>query len=222
MNLNKLNFQELLSLGYIYLLILGVFTDSIYYSFFDVHIIAHSDVLDILLSPIAILTESLIIPLFIIFSSATIYFIRVKLSPKLHAKNRLKESYRKKHNVEKLDRVYSRKPTLSELAPAFALILFAMFIGIRVGSGWKLKQRMENKDFYYLNVITFQNQEKVNASIIGQNSLYVFYVAEGDDKLTIAPIAQNIKLITKRIKDEKSKNSSPEFIEKGFTNMPVN
>lgn len=204
MNLNKLSLQELLSLGYIYLLILGVLTDTIYYSFFDLHIIAHSDVLDILLSPISILTESFVIPIMILVGFIVIYFIRVKVSPKLHEKQKKKESYRQKKDIQKLDLLYSKKPTVAELVPIFALVIFSMFVGFRLGGGHKLKQRMQEKDFSYLDVITFQSSEKINTTIIGQNSLYVFYVAEGDDKLSIAPIAQNIKLITKQEKNEKS------------------
>jgi hypothetical protein len=197
MNHNKLNIQEFLSLGYIYLLILGVIADTIYYSFFDLHIIAHSDVLDILLSPISILTENLIIPVFTVLACLFLYFIRVKVSPKLHAKNSLKESYRKKRNFKKFDELYSKKPTATELVPLFALVIFCFFVGIRIGSGVKYKQQMKNKSFSYLHTITFQSLEKVNAAIIGQNSLYIFYVKEGDDKLSIAPIIQNVKHITK-------------------------
>ena len=213
MNLNKLSIQELLSLGYIYLLVLGVFTDTIYYSFFGLHIIAHSDVLDILLSPIAILTENLIIPIFIILGCLLTYFIRIKVSPKLHAKKRLKESYRKNRDIEKLDELYSKKPAFTELVPTFALVIFCSFIGLRVGSGGKLKQRMVEKTFSYKTVITFQNSEQVNTAIIGQNSLYVFYVEEGEDKLTIAPISQNIKLISEREVTEKIENSETPIIQ---------
>lgn len=205
MNLDELSIQELLSLGYIYLLILGVITDTIFYSFFGLHIIAHSDILDILLSPINILTENLIIPVFTILGCLLLYFVRVKIKPKRHAKNRMKESYRKKHNIEKLDEIYSKKPSVAELIRMFAIVIFSLFIGIRIGGGLKLKQRMEDKSFSYLDVITFLDSEKLNTAIIGQNSIYIFYVAEGDDKLTVAPIAQNVKTITKRLKKEDKK-----------------
>ncbi len=228
MNLNKLSIQEFLSLAYVYLLILGVISDTIFYSFFGLHVIAHSDVLDILLSPISILTENLIIPIFIIIGCVFMYFIRVKISPKMHEKNKKKESYRLKKNFEKLEHQYSKKPTITEFVPLFALVVFSMFVGLRIGHGFKLKDRMINKDFSYLDTITFQNNEKVNTTIIGQNSLYVFYVEEGDDKLSIAPITQSIRLITKRKENEtftknkvESNSSTMKTIEKDSTNSLI-
>lgn len=200
MNLNKLSIQEILSLGYIYLLLLGVITETIFYSFFDLHIIAHSDILDILLTPVSILTDNFVIPIFTIVGCVILYLIRLKITPKLHKKNRVKESYQKKHNIEKLDKILSRKPTFTEMVPVYALVIFSMFIGIKIGGGFKLSQRMKDKDLNYLDVINFQNNDVINATIIGQNSSYFFYVKEGETTLTTAPITQNIKKITKREK----------------------
>ena len=82
-----------------------------------------------------------------------------------------------------------------------------MFIGLRIGQGFKMKQRVKDKDLSYLDVINFLGDEKINATIIGQNSIYLFYVAEGDTKLSATPINQNIKVITKRTKNRTEKIS---------------
>ena len=59
----KRNIQEYIYLSYLYLLIIGTLSYSIFYSFLDINIIKYSTVLDILISPIAILTENIRIPL---------------------------------------------------------------------------------------------------------------------------------------------------------------
>ena len=116
MNLNKLNIQEILSLGYVYLLVLGVISDVIFYSFFDLKIVAYSSILDILLAPIGILTESWIIPAFTYSFCCSDLFFPGKNESKKHAKNKLKESYRKKHDIKKLDLLYSKKPCIFRTA----------------------------------------------------------------------------------------------------------
>ena len=203
MSEKKFTIQEILSLGYVYLLILGVLTDTIYYSFFDINIIEHSDILDILLSPINILTDHWIIPVAIILFCVLFYFFQAKIAPKLYEKRKRNEAFRQKHNIEKLDIIYNGKPKLKHLTPIFALIIFSMFIGFRAGGGGKIQHRMKNNDLTHSTIIEFQNGEKINSYIIGRTSTYLFYVVQDDNKLTIAPIAQNIRTITKSKKVNK-------------------
>ena len=49
--------QDYLSLGYVYILILGLARDSIVYYFLDVNLMNYYTLMDVMLSPLAVLTE---------------------------------------------------------------------------------------------------------------------------------------------------------------------
>jgi len=53
-----LKIQDYFSLGYVYLLILGIFKDVIYYGFLGINILEYASVADVLLSPIMYLGKS--------------------------------------------------------------------------------------------------------------------------------------------------------------------
>ena len=50
--------QGIVTLGYIYLILMGILNESLYYNQLGVNILNYSDVLDILISPIAKMTSS--------------------------------------------------------------------------------------------------------------------------------------------------------------------
>lgn len=180
-----ISIQEYLSLGYIYLLILGIVTDAIYYSLFDINILNYSSILDVLLSPVSLLTSNLLMPAVfaVIVGFAYLYFKYV--IPKLEKKKGLK-----------------KKPAGKEqFIPFLAIILLSMFLGIGLGMGGKRKQKLENGKLRMDHVIHFQNDKEVKAKVIGQNSSFIFYVPEGTKEVLIAPILSNISWIKKIPKD---------------------
>jgi len=50
---NNIAIQDYLSIGYVFMLILGIFHETIYYKFLGVNILEYSSVLDVLISPIS-------------------------------------------------------------------------------------------------------------------------------------------------------------------------
>ena len=117
----KHGIQEYLSIGYLYLLVLGVIGDSIYYSFFDINIIRYSTVLDVLLSPIANLSDGWMQPVGILLMILmSIWF--TNFMPKFHKKNREKNWYKKMEDVEKLDKRYAKPQSIDNV------LLFAAFV----------------------------------------------------------------------------------------------
>ena len=192
-----ISIQEYLSLGYIFLLILGILGDTIYYHLLGINIISYSSVLDVLLSPIYLLTENLAVPIVTVFAIALMYYTRVKFSPKFHEKNKLKKWYKKIYNVEQLDKRYSTEISHNHILQLSAFAILALFVGLRTGAGLTVKKKMEGGSLKLNHNIIFRDAEQLNAAIVGQNSLYIFYVAEEDNKLTISPIEGNIKKILK-------------------------
>lgn len=184
------NIQDWLSLGYIYLLALGISKDAIYYSFFDINILNYASLLDVVLSPINLLIERKAILILII-----LIIVVISLFPYIHKKNREKAWYKKLFSVEKLDKKYAETSLWTLLALPIALMLFSAYIGYGVGSGEKMSSKVYSGNFEPNYKITFSNNNRLNIKMIGQNSQYLFYAEEGTKKVTISPIQSNIKKI---------------------------
>jgi len=59
--------QDYLSLGYIYLLLLGICRELIFYGMMDINIFSYSSVLDVMLSPLIVLGSKLKVVLEVFF-----------------------------------------------------------------------------------------------------------------------------------------------------------
>ncbi|WP_375562634.1 hypothetical protein ACE193_08860 [Bernardetia sp. OM2101] len=139
----KLTLQEYLSLGYIYLILLGIISDVIYFRFLGVDILNYSD---ILLSPVNILTQSWLLSFIFIGIIIFAYFYITKFLPKFHQKYRLKKWYNLTGNVEKSDRMISSTKENKGI-PFILFCVFCMFIGLGVGRGNKISKRIKIQNF---------------------------------------------------------------------------
>ncbi len=185
--------QEYLSLGYIFLLLLGVVSNSIYYGLIGINIISYSNILDILLSPVIIFTKGIAVPLAIIGFTVAIYLFMY-----LFRRNsiRKKEKMIAKMGEEKYDKLVLQLKSMKTVFPA--IILFSFYIGYALGGGAKVRRKIDNKTYKTDHLITFSDGESIDVKLIGQNSLYVFYVLEKSSEIIISPIESNIKKIQKK------------------------
>ncbi len=191
------NIQEYLSLGYIYLLILGILSDSIYYHFLGINILEYSGILDVLISPIALLTVNLAIPITLIFFVGLAYFVTTYVNPRIHQRFRAKRWYRKLYNVEKLDAKYSNATTTNKLVLLLAGFILAFYLGTGIGRGLSQQNKIVTNDIEVDHRILFQDNTEEKVNIVGKNSLYLFYIPEGTTSVIISPIEYNIKKIIK-------------------------
>jgi len=187
--------QEYLSLGYLFLIILGVIRDSVFYGFLDINIIRYSSIFDILLSPVAYITNGIIGPVFLIFAILMVYWFQQ--SPKIHKKYREKNWYKKVYNVEKLDKKFSKPQSADQLVFLLAAFIFFFYLGTGLGSGAKYSEQLDNAELEMGHKIVFQDKEELKVNMIGHNSLYVFYVVEKGTQVRITPVQENIKSIEK-------------------------
>lgn len=172
---------ELLPLGYLYLLVLGIANESIHYGLLGVNILEYSNALDVLLSPIALITGELAmlgvavgVPLF--------------LWPYLGAMR----WWALKHPSDKNVRL--RAIPLGRLwLPMCAIALVAAFLGVGVGQGYAQREDLVEGSMQPNTRLTFNDGGALEAFVVGINSGYVFYVLEGDTEVTISPIADNIQ-----------------------------
>ncbi len=197
--------QEILSLGYIYLLILGIISETIYYRFFEINILKHSSILDVLLSPIALLTSNWMLPVLLVVILLIVYVYNKFIGIWLHNKYKSKDWYQKNFNVEKLDKAYKRGHSSAGMVFLIFLMTFSMLIGFGIGSGNKRSDKMKKGTLKPNKMFVFQNGDSIRVRVIGQNSLYYFYVVENERDLTISPVSQNILKIKLLSSEEKDK-----------------
>ncbi|CAL2093350.1 conserved membrane hypothetical protein [Tenacibaculum sp. 190524A05c] len=200
-NTSQYGIQDVMSIGYVFLLILGVLNQTIYYGILGINIFEYTTVLDVLISPIAVLSDSWII-LVTVIGLVILMIGYFKLIRMFYDRLAKKEKYQKGKKKEKLDKVRASFNKKYAVIPFILFVMMSMYVGLGVGSGQKIKERINNFDYKYTDVIVFEDGEKLNTKIVGKNSSYVFYVTKEEANINIVPIEGNIKLI-KKIKKEK-------------------
>lgn len=188
--------QDYLSIGYVFLLILGVCHETIYYKFLGVNILEYSSILDVLISPIAVLLGNLILGLVVVVVAIMGYFY-LKLIPKYYNWLGTKKKYQEGKNKLKLEKAQKALKNKNASLVMIGFFVFCLFIGLGIGRGKKTKRTIDEKDIKLSHVIKFEDGEEKRIKMLGKNSLYVFYVTNGKEEVSIVPIDGNIKLIQK-------------------------
>lgn len=192
----KFEIQEILSLGYVYLLILGIFHNSIYYNFLGINFLDYSSILDVLLSPLALLLNSKLL-FFSVFGCVILCLLYAKYMPRFLKKSKSFKKNQTEAKQAKIDKSIEAFKSPRIVILMTALMVFSMFIGLGVGRGLNISKRLENINFNYNYELIFNDGNKERIKILGKNSLYVFYVEEGKSEVLISPIEGNIKTIRK-------------------------
>ncbi len=203
---NKLNkglaLQDFLSIGYVFLLVVGVCHESLYYKFLGVNILEYSSILDVLISPIALILGNLVLGLAVLIAMLLAYGY-VKLLPKYYNWLGTKKKYQEAKNKLRLEKIRANLNNKYGSLIIIAFYVFALFIGLGIGTGKKTKAKIDIGDFELTHLIIFANGEQHKVKMLGKNSSYVFYVTKEMKETSIAPIESNIHLIQNLKKDEK-------------------
>lgn len=178
-NRSQLGISEILPLGYLYLLILGILAESVYYGLLGVNFLSYASILDVLLGPIAILTDNLLLLGLLVVVAVVFYFVMKKTSQKLQ-----------KTNPEKV----SLGLTASWLFVMSIMILSA-FVGYGLGGGMKERERIKEDNIEHNITLHFMNGESKDVRKLGNTGAFLFYIEKGQKHIHVAPIANNIKEI---------------------------
>jgi hypothetical protein len=195
--MNKVkNFQEIqgfLSVGYIYLIVMGILNETLYYSQIGIDILDYSSILDVLISPISRLTSS--ISRLIIF--IIIVFFAFKL-PNILAKYRDKNWFKKliKFEIE-LTKDEIKSSLLKTFLFIIAIGLFGFYVGSGIGKGFRMSEKIENGEIEFNDQIKFISGDESEVEIVGTNSMYLFYLEKDNKSVQITPISGIIKSIEK-------------------------
>ncbi len=184
--------QDYLSLGYIYLLLLGITTDSIYFGFLGINILEYSTIVDVILSPIIYLTKSLAFPIVIFLTPVLGLMLTSFLNKKKVSDNEETVHWTKKKVSLKPNKV---------MILFIAVTIFSAYFGYGLGGGKKMQDRLEAGSLKINYQLTFNDGEELPVHLIDHNSLYVFYVTENSKSVTVSPVEGNIKKIEKLEKE---------------------
>lgn len=191
----KLDLQDVFYIGYLYLIILGIVSDAIFYGIFGVSYLNYTTILDALISPISLLINNWKISLFLGLMFFVMYLYFTKWMFKVYAYLRVKKWYQKMYNIEKWDKKYEQLAKKKTIIPGMMFIFFLLFISMRTGMGIGMKHKYSNKEIIPNYTLVFKDNTKLDVRKIGQNSAYFFYFIPGEKVITATPIADNLKQI---------------------------
>ncbi|WP_289659902.1 hypothetical protein [Flavobacterium panacagri] len=187
--------EKLLPFGYLFLILMGMLKDSIYYYQLGINILKFSTITDILISPIVYITSHpiILITIFLLFASH-LYL------PKFLSKNKDKKSIQKTFDLKPDEEltIEERKSYYNQIAiKTLAVILLSFFMGTGLASGYITSQRITKGALDYNYKLNFNDEKPQEVNLLGTNSLYCFYVEKGQRHIKIAPIGsiKNIELL---------------------------
>jgi hypothetical protein len=187
--------QDYLSLGYLYLLIIGILREVVFYRFLDINILSYSSVLDVLLSPLEYMAKHPSTVIILIgIAVVAYYFIKIIIYFQKKKQKKIPTSETKKIGI-KVD-------TGNGIIALLAIMIFSFFIGTGIGAGYNSGQKLIAGTHQPTHQLIFIDGDKKEVKLIGNNSQYVFYVLENAKQVSVAPIPGNIKTIDKLLKNK--------------------
>lgn len=191
----KLDLQDLFYIAYLYLIILGIVSDAIFYGIFGISYLNYTTILDALISPISLLINNWVLAVALGIMFTLLYVYLTKWAPKLYKKLRVKKWYQKLYNIDKYDKRYAALENKKNLLPGLMFLFFLLFVSMRTGLGLGLKHKYQEKEIVPNYTLIFKNNERLDVRKVGQNSAYFFYFIPGEKVITATPIADNLKQI---------------------------
>lgn len=183
--------QGILSIGYLYLILMGILNQTLYYNQLGIDILEYSTILDVLISPIAKIANK---------TSGTLFFLSLIIIsfflPSYLSKHKDKAWF---HSSFKLPSYSDKEEVESSLLKKFlflsALALFGFFIGSGVGGGYKVSNKIAANEIEYNDNLTLMSGETYPVAILGKNSAYLFYLTKESKTVKVTPISGTVKSI---------------------------
>lgn len=191
----KLDLQDVFYIFYLYLIILGIVSDAIFYGIFGVSYLNYTTILDALISPISLLINNWKISASLGFMFWLMYLYFTKWMFKFYAYLRVKKWYQKVYDIEKWDKKYEMLAKKKSVIPGMMFIFFLLFISMRTGMAVGMKHKYQTKEVIPNYTLVFKDNTKLDVRKVGQNSAYFFYFIPGEKVITATPISDNLKQI---------------------------
>jgi hypothetical protein len=179
--------QNLLPLGYLFLVVMGILKESIFYHFIGVNILKYSSIMDILISPIATLTSHYIL-IIVVTIIIVFHFYLPGILYKYHHKKWVEEAFHLNKIEGELSEKVLKNHFVNSTVIILALMLLSFFQGFGISDGFMLSNRIKNNKMKYDYRLNYNTGESEEISMIGSNSVYYFYLSKGNPSVKIAPV----------------------------------
>jgi hypothetical protein len=175
--------QGLLTIGYLFIVILGILGESLYYSQLGINILKYSTVTDVLLSPVSKLTSNIYFILTILGLIIALYLLSGRLDT-VEKRDILRE---------KLYKLKISKNANGSLIDSLMIVvvglLFGFYVGLDLGNGMNTAKKLNKKSFKYNDSVYFTNSDSTHAEILGSNTAYLFYVKKNSNTVLVSPMS---------------------------------
>lgn len=171
---DKLGLQDYFYIAYLYLIILGIVSNAIFYGIFGVSYLNYTTILDALISPISLLTNNWKLFIFLVLMFWLMHLYFTKWMFKFYAYLRVKEWYQKIYYIEKWDKRYEKLKNKKNVLPGMMFIFFLLFVFMRTGMGLGLKGKYSNEEIIPNYTLVFKDNIRLDVRKVGLNSAYFF------------------------------------------------
>ena len=194
------NSEKLIPLGYLFLVILGIIKESVFYYQIGINILKYSSIMDILISPIADLASRPFIIL-VLVGFVLLLYLAIFLLSKNYKKAWIRRFTGIKKPLEELTEEVVKAHFQRILILMLANILVSFFLGLGIGGGGKVAERIATKNLKYESSIAYNSSNEVKEIyLIGSNSLNYFYIEKENNNIKITPVS-SVKMVEfKRVK----------------------
>ena len=191
--------QNLLPLGYLYLVVMGILKESIMFYQIGIPILKYSSIMDILISPIATMTSHYIIIIFMVVLFG--FFISLPhILMKYSTKKWIQKAFKLDAAKNALEPEERKNYFIYLSIKQLAVMLLSFFLGFGYADGDITHKRIISNTIKINCIIHFNSGENEEVSLINTNSAYYFYVSKNNSNVKIAPIGsvKNIELIKRK------------------------
>jgi len=181
--------QRSLPFGYLFLVIMGILKESVFYYQIGINILKYSTIMDILISPIATLTAHPVILIaliiIVVFSFAFPSFLSKQANK--DKKWALKMASLKEHKTMTKEAIENHFTNM--FVRFLAMMLLSFFVGIGWGEGLGLTRKIRENKLKYDYKLNYGDDNSDLVHLIGSNSMYYIYLAKGNKTIKIAPVS---------------------------------
>jgi hypothetical protein len=179
--------QNLLPLGYLYLIVLGILSETLFYYPLGINILRYSTITDILISPVSTMTANLIV-FVVIISIFVILLIVMQVLITYSDTNWAQNIFWKNKISPDAGKKEKQKAALPVFAIVIAYMLLSFFVGLGLGGGLMLSKRIMQSKYSYNYKLTLSSGKTEEVYMFNQNSAYYFYVTKENHNIRIAPV----------------------------------
>jgi hypothetical protein len=185
---------KILQFGYLFLVVIGLLGECVFYNQMGIQILRYSSLMDILISPIATLTASpprlflllIILGLLMVFVSLLYKFRFNKTAQKLAGIKSIENL-----SNDEVDWHYNKL-----FLVYLVLAMLSFFLGLALAFGNIVSTRIKKNEAQYNTKIVFNSGESELVYLLHTNSMYNIYFSKGNKNVKIAPIGtiKNIEI----------------------------